>query len=122
VSADVPALRLLFRLFIGAWRTDFLEKPLLASPELPVICPRFGEAQCSVRATTSHISVVVVLTVVFPKANRTDVVPAALIKGQTPAARASEWTGLIVQGADRVVRLLLDVPLEPLPATIQFFR
>jgi hypothetical protein len=89
----------------------------LFSPDPAVIVPHRRRT-----ASPHHVGVVIVLAVVFPEADRADIVPTALIKGEASATWTAERASFIRRGPDRVGIQLLDVPLEPLPATLAFFR
>jgi hypothetical protein len=59
--------------------------------------PPLRKAQLVVRASTDFIGVMVVLSIVFPVTNRTDLVPTSHVKSEETAARA--WIRLISLGA-----------------------
>lgn len=55
--------------------------------ELGEVPPRLSEAQVGVGAPVDLVGVVIVLPVVLPETDRTDLVPASLMESEEPAAR-----------------------------------
>jgi hypothetical protein len=71
----------------------------IARAERPEVLSRLAQAQVSIRSAKNDVGINVALAIVFPKANGTDLVPAAFAQGQIPAAGAginpSEFPGNI---------------------------
>src|SRR5262249_42087123 len=93
-TPSLPAVqRLLFRKRI----THVRDSAPFAGSKGGEISPGLVEAQTSVRTAANLIGVMLVLTVVLPEADRTDLIHASLIEGEISAARAgirlaSWWT------------------------------
>jgi hypothetical protein len=83
---------LFFIQFVKAGWADHVDESLLTRPELPIVGPCFGETQAAVWATQNHIRILVVLAVIFPVADRADIVMGTTIECKTTAARALEST------------------------------
>jgi hypothetical protein len=75
-------------LLVRQRRPYLVEESGLACAQVAKIRARFGETQNAVRPTTDFIRIMVILTVVFPKANGTDFVVRSPIQSLEPAAWA----------------------------------
>src|SRR5260370_7141942 len=69
-----------------------------------------NERRCSIRSTTDDVGIVVVLSVVFPTANPTDLEPPSLTERLAAAARTSE------RQLGRLCFQTCCVPLQPVDA------
>src|SRR5688500_10313821 len=100
--------------------TDVKDHALFACPELQVVLPRLGQAEMSIGATADELGILVVLSVVLPIADLTDVASAPLAQGAAPAAPTvvrpfGGWERRRMPG------LVVDVPIEPPTPTLQLF-
>jgi hypothetical protein len=77
---------------LGERRSHMGEKSRVASSALGVASPRFGQAQGTIRPTSDHLRVTIILAVVFPEANRTHFKGRAVGERQVPATRALSVT------------------------------
>ena len=75
-----------------------------------------------IRTTPDDVRVVLVLAVVLPEAHWADLVAAPFPKGLAAATRAAIRPLVAGWHVDRVLGDALNVPLEPLPAMLQFLR
>ncbi|GLX05478.1 hypothetical protein Misp03_24050 [Microbispora sp. NBRC 16548] len=74
--------------------------------ELSEVPPPLRKAQLVVRASVRFVGVMVVLSIVFPETDWTDLVPASHVESEETAARA--WIRLISLGAGNAHELHPD--------------
>src|SRR5262249_28967286 len=89
------------------------ESSLFGSAEAPVVGSCLGETQGTIGPTPDHVGVLVVLPIIFPKTDRTDVIAAALGQCLAATARAPVRARFSSRLANGMVVQLVDVPLEP---------
>jgi hypothetical protein len=61
-------------------------------PESSEVHAGFGQAQRAIGAAANLVSVVIILTIVLPEADRAESEPTAIWQGQESAAGARIWT------------------------------
>src|SRR5258708_3647430 len=68
--------------------SDMGRSPLFGGAEAPVVGSCLGETQRTIGPTSDHVGILVVLPIVFPETDRTDVIAAALRQCLAATARA----------------------------------
>jgi hypothetical protein len=97
-----------------------LSMPLFTCAERCKVPTSLLKTEGAVRAAANTGGVLVILTVILPEANGTDLVSPALIEREAPTARASELDAGFGPAHDRVGGQLPAVVLKPLLTVGQF--
>jgi tRNA(fMet)-specific endonuclease VapC len=109
------------RAFVGEWRTDMLPGFLVTRAEAKIVPSSLIKTQGTIRTTSDPRGILVILPVVLPKADGTDLVSAALIESEMSAAWTGEPNAGLGSSDHRVRPELPDVVFKPPLSTRQFF-
>ncbi len=109
------------REFVGQRRTHVLLALLVACAEGSVVPACVVQAHRSIRTTPNPVGVMVVLAVVFPEADGTDLVSAPLVEREAPATRARVSNARLRAPHHGVRTEFSDVVLEPALSPTQVF-
>lgn len=95
-------------------------RALIACTEGSVVPSRLVQAERTVRPASDERGVMIVLPVVLPEANRTDLEPATLVESEVAATRTCESPSRFRRSHDRTLVELPTVVVEPTPTSGQF--
>ena len=91
-------------------------RPFFACSEFPKICAGMSEAEGAIRTASDDVCIVLILAVVFPEADSTD------LETSSHAQRLAETTGATKRQVGRLTIESSGVVVEPVPSTRKFFR
>jgi len=89
----------LTRQFLLKWGPDVGPEALFASAEPNKILARLAQAQMAIRTPANFVVIPIILTVVLPETNGTDLMARGFFDSQIATTRAwkGHWTGLDCQ-------------------------
>jgi hypothetical protein len=79
---------LLLDVLLSSRWANILQKPLFAGSNGEIVLSSLIQAQMTIRPSAHRVCVVFILTVIFPEANGTYIVPAPFRQGKIAATRA----------------------------------